>query len=509
VLLAFNTQAGITVPRPPMLGGPFFVPGVSPVGVPFPAGIASDVSTDPFINTSSVPLINRSENWGVALSITGRLTENLQVRSITGYRRYTEQVAIDFDASSFPLYDSSNALGQNQLSQELQLSGNFLDERLTFLIGGYYFAEKNFNDVDLCIGSNRPRGATGCLQSINDINLDTESKAAFTNINLKLTDWLEVFGGIRFTRETKNQDYFSVQDNLAGVPTVLPVQSPVPRPGQVRTVLPFTAVKADFNSTTPRIGVNLRPADGILLYGSYAEGFKSGGFTGRPSNATILPYNPETVKTFEVGAKTELLDRRLRLNASAFTSDYKQIQLLVFNTATGLFETDNAGDARIRGFEVEAVTRLNFGDTASLDLNGSLGYLDAKYLSVSPRVQGVSLSDRLPLTSDWTWSASAQLNLPFGESAGELQLRADYAYRSTFSFQIENDPLEIQPGYGLLNLRATYVAPEGRFSVAVFGTNIGDKRYFTGRADTLSGNGVAFGSPAPGREWGVELGFRF
>ena len=501
ILLGFNPNSGITIPRPPQFGGPFFRPGVSPTGVPFPAGLGDDRSPDRFRNFVSIAPRAEFDNWGLSLRLSGELSDNLLLRSITGYRSYVESQANDFDATGFGLYDTTNDIDQEQLSQELQLAGDFADGRFTFLLGGYYFYESVGNRIRLCTGSNRPRGVPGCLASDNDINLTVESLAAFGNAGFKLTDRLEVVGGVRFTRETKAQTYVSILDNRDGVPSVLPAFV-MPPPGTARTVLPFTRVQGTFNATTPRLGVNWKPTDDVLLYGSWSRGFKSGGFTGRPSNQQILPYDPETVSSFEVGAKSEFFDRRVRLNLSAFTSEYKAIQLLVFVPATGLFETANAGDARIRGLEAEAQAR--FGQ---LNLAGSVGYLDAKYRRVSPLVLGVTIDDRLPLTSDWTWALSGQYDLPLGD--GELQLRADYNYRSTFAFQIENDPLEIQQGYGLLGARATYVFPNDRFRIAVFGSNLTNERYFTNMQDSRAGNGVAFGGPGAPAEWGAELTVRF
>ncbi len=501
ILLGFNRAAGITVPRPPFLGGPFFLPGVSPTGVPFPVGIEAQRSDDRFRNFASAQPRFDFDNWGLSLAVSGEITPNLTLRSITGYRSYDEDQESDFDATGFGLYDSSNRIRQNQLSQEFQLAGDVADGAVTFLLGAYWFAERVTSDVVLCTGSNRRLGVPGCLKSDNLIDIDTVSSAAFANLGWNITDRLELVGGIRFTRETKRQTYVSILDNRDGVPSALPPIA-IPPPGTVRTVLPRTTVNATFNATTPRLGANVKLSDDVLLYGFYARGFKSGGFSGRPSAAQILPYRPETVDTFEVGAKTELFDRRARLNLSAFTSDYKDLQLLVFVPATGLFETANAGDARIRGAEAELAARL-----AGFELGGSVGYLDAGYRRVSPQVLGVTLDDRLPLTSEWTIGLFGQYAIPLG--ASELRLRADWNWRSTFSFQIENDPLEVQPSYGLLNLRATWVAPNDRFRLAVFGTNVTNERYFANMQDSRDGNGVAFGGPGAPAEWGAELTIRF
>jgi iron complex outermembrane receptor protein len=115
----------------------------------------------------------------------------------------------------------------------------------------------------------------------------------------------------------------------------------------------------------------------------------------------------------------------------------------------------------------------------------------------------------MPLTPAWTYSLSGEYRQPLGDRFGELRFRADWQYRSRVSFQLENDPLERQPGYGLLNLRLTLVLPDDRFRIAAFGTNVTDKRYLTNAQDTLVGNGTAFGGIGRPAEFGIEFGARF
>jgi iron complex outermembrane receptor protein len=426
------------------------------------------------------------------------------VRSITGYREYDENTFNDFDATGYIMYDTANVLRQKQFSQELQLAGDFASDRIQYLLGAYYFNEYIFNRIELCTGTDQPRLVNRCLRSINNVGLDVESVALFGQVGWDITDRLNVFAGLRWTRETKEQSFDSQLNNLDRVVTALPPIA-IPPPGTVRQALPFTVVEDTFSATTPRVGFDFEFIDDIHLYASYSEGFKSGGFTGRPSNAAIQPFDPERVKSYESGLKTLLFDRALRLNASVFQSDYQDIQLLVFTPISGLFETRNAGDARIRGFEIEADARLG----RQLRVGASVGHLDAEYTRLSPQVAGITLNTPLPLTPEWTYSASGAYRQPLGERIGEVRLRADYNYRGTVSYQLEADPLEVQDGYGLLNLRATYVLPNDRIQLSLFGTNVTDEYYLTNAQDTLAGNGTAFGGVGRPREWGLELSLRF
>lgn len=500
ILLGFNPGAGITVPRPPQLGGPFFLPGVSPTGVPFPAGVAQDRSNNRRLNFTSIPDQLDIDNGGVSLTVTADLG-GVTLKSITGWREFREDSFVDFDATGFVLYDNASVLRQQQLSHELQLSGRV--GSVDFLLGGYYFGEDAFNNVTLCTGSNQPRLVNRCLRSRNNIWLDVQSYAAFGQLSWDVNDWINVFGGLRWTSETKRQSNDSLLDNREAVPTSLPPVA-MPPPGQTRVALPFTQVQETFTAVTPRVGVNLQVADRVRVYASFAEGFKSGGFNGRPSSQEILSYDPEEARTYELGVKADLFDRLLRVNAAVFQSDYKNQQLLVFTAVSGLFETRNAGDSRIRGFELEVDANIS----ERFALRGTLGHLDGRYRTLSPQVAGITLNTPLPLTPEWTYTISGEYRLPL-DTLGELRARGDWTYRSEVSYQLENDPLERQPGFGLLNLRLTWQLPDDRFDVSLFGTNVTDRFYLTNAQDSRTGNGVAFGGVGRPAEWGVEFNMRF
>lgn len=500
VLLGFNPQAGITIPRPPQLGGPFFRPGVSPTGVPFPVGVGNDRSANLRENFTSIPAQLDIDTGGVSLTATANLGD-LTLKSITGWRKFDEDSAVDFDGTGFVMYDNASVLRQEQFSQELQLSGQI--GNVNFLLGGYYFSEDGFNNITLCTGTDQARLVNRCLRSRNNIWLDVESIAAFGELSWDVNDWLNIFGGLRWTRETKDQANDSLLDNRDGVVTVLPAMA-MPQPGMTRVALPFTEVSETFTAVTPRIGVNVQVADRVRVYASFAEGFKSGGFNGRPSSQEIISYDPEEARTYEAGIKADFFDRLLRVNAAVFQSDYKNQQLLVFTAISGLFETRNAGDSRIRGFELEVDANIS----ERLALRGTLGHLDAGYRTLSPQVAGITLDTPLPLTPAWTYTLAGEYRLPLA-NMGELRLRGDWTYRSEVSYQLEADPLERQPGFGLLNLRATWQLPDERFDIALFGTNVTDKEYLTNAQDSRSGNGVAFGGIGRPAEWGLEVNMRF
>jgi len=478
-------------------GAPPLAPGLSPLGVPIPTDLGREISTDPTRVYSGIPAIDKTDSSGLSAVLEWDLG-NVSLKSITAYRTLEKKVYNEFDGTAYRLYDSYNTLDQHQFSQELQAQGEGFGGKLNWLGGLYYFDESADNLVDICAGTNGPRLTGKCFLSRNFVDIDIKSYAGFANLDYAITDKLSVTAGLRYTKEERGQDFSSYLINEGTTGPGLPLIVP---PGATMVSLPPSHVSGSYDKWTPKIGVDYKLNDNVLIYASYAEGFKSGGFTGRPSLSQITAYDPETVKTTEVGLKATLA-RGLFLNSAVFHSDYQDIQLLV-SIPPGLFDTQNAGSARFVGFETELMGRVN----DYFQIQASLGYLDAKYTELAPNVSGLKKSNKLPLVSEWTYSIGPQITIPVRDG-DKLTLRADYSYRSTFSFQLENFPMAIQKGYGVLNLRAQYDIGD-RYSIAVLGLNVADEKYFVNQVDGRNSLGVAIGLPGTPSEWAVQVSARF
>jgi iron complex outermembrane receptor protein len=527
------------------LAGPFR--GASALAVPFPTDIGADRSNDPYANFNSVAPINDSESRGLA-AIAAFDWEGGSLKSITSGRSFSQEQWTDLDATLYTFYDFFNKTDQTQFSQELQLSGETENGRLNWLGGLYYLRESIDNAVDICVGTGtvtsvtrrpptapvgplfaNPGPATRldgrCLSVINAFNLDIDSRAVFGQLGYRLTDRLELVLGARWTTEQKDQRFNNFADNRDRVGSNAPLapQGPIAQPGTVNPTLsplnPILPIPTAYSNTwedfSPKLGVNFEVTEDVLLYGSYAEGFKSGGFNGRvQSTATaVVPFEQEEVKSYELGFKSTLFDRRLRLNGALFRSEYQDIQLLLVIPANGLFETGNGGDAEIDGAELDAV----FAPHRDWTFNLAVGWLDARYTRISPRAPqetaanggyGLSLRDRLPLTPEWTLAGGARYRLDLGEASG-VTLRADYTYRSDVTFQVYDNAGDNGPAYGLLNLRAAYAPKNERFTVAVFGTNVLDETYIRTAQDNRLQLGNFYDSPGAPAEWGLELSLRY
>jgi iron complex outermembrane receptor protein len=264
-----------------------------------------------------------------------------------------------------------------------------------------------------------------------------------------------------------------------------------------------------WESLTPRLSLELQLHDDLMLYASAAQGFKSGGFNGRLNaslpNGGILPYDAEEVLTYELGLRSEWLDSRLRLNATLFHSDYSDIQTETTDVINGdvVNTVGNAAEARMQGLELDLIAQL----TQSVQLDASLGYIDAEYVEIGDTAVDIDEQTVFPRTPRW----SATLGLEYGTSlasGNELRARLDISYQgdSYSAINPADEPaadLELD-AYTLANLRIDYVIPE-QWTFSLFAKNLFDEEYRVNAGYQGGGIGAGyeiFGAP---RQAGISV----
>lgn len=438
--------------------------------------------------------------------IAYELSDDLTVKSISAKSWYRSRFAQDLDntplaiISVLPAGDDSDVF-----TQELQLNGDILSNRLHFTLGGYYYDSKQRQDPGLGI----QLGFGPVMRPYGKPALDVVAKALYGQATFDLTDRLSVAAGLRYSNE-KNTSFLIDQTS---------------------------PVSASFSNWSPHAGLNFQIDDDLLVYAKASRGFRAGGISPNaalPNNG--LAFGPETAWTYEIGARMQFLDRRVRLNPTIFLTDWKNIQFnkLVPTPAGIAAVTDNAGDARIKGFELEAQVAA----TERLQLTGSMSVLDSHYTRVSDLpfytypfgylasfpdpVTGAVLPGStviLPnITTDTPLQRAPKFKFALGgrytyplDNGSKLIASVDYAWTGKqYAAVTISDQVKL-PAYGVLNARLQYTAPEGRFSVAAFGTNITDQFYLIGGSDFAGGytTGSRELDPARPREYGVEVRFNF
>jgi iron complex outermembrane recepter protein len=268
-----------------------------------------------------------------------------------------------------------------------------------------------------------------------------------------------------------------------------------------------------FNKFTPKATLSFKPNPDSTLYASYSKGFKGGGFDPRGAGvnapntdgvpglsdaeiAAFLSFRPESVDSYELGYKASLFDRRVYLALAGFYMDYTDVQIpgsvacVIGGLPSFCGVVSNAGKARMQGFEVETRAKLIDSATGTLTFAGSLGYIDAKYKTYIANIASVPTDvvafRKIQNTPAWTGSASLDYALPIGE--GRINLTGGMSFKSqTYQFEIPIPQID-QPAYQLFDASIVYHAPEGRWTLGVYGKNLTNERVKTSGYNFMAGN---------------------
>lgn len=457
---------------------------------------AQYVVDDPGVTWNGLLAPNDNDTWGVSLTVVYAITPDVSVKSITSYRDLKANTGMDFDATPGALLEQLIDTEQDQFSQELQLTGRAFGDRLDWLLGFYYFDEnvRQLADVTIDLSNFFFRVSSPQLNV-----LDNQSVAGFAQGTFKITDALSLTAGARYTHEKKEIFYDHVNIHQAG--SFLPE-------GFVQVIVPPQAVDDSWNSFTPKVSLEYQFTDDLLGYFSYSQGFRSGGFNGRPQSVNVItPFNPEKVKVWEVGFKSDLLDKRLRINGAAFWNDYTDLQLSTTITIDGApaLTVGNAGKSELKGGELE----ITATPVEGLLINLGVAYLDQKYTQLDPGVLtagGLTLDSRQPNTPKWQLNAGIQYARDVG-NGGLVTGRVDYSYKSNQTFFL-GGPLEAQKSEKVVNARLTYEAPDNHWKLSVYALNLLDEKYNTFQESDLVNYGIDLIWPAPPREIGVTVSYQ-
>ncbi len=483
----------------PLPGGTIFV---RPTGIP-DAQCDRNTKDDLYTTFSNVAGFIRNDADHVTVNARVDVGAGLTLDSVTGWRGNREQVRQDFDSTSINFFDTLRLQSYRQFSQELRLSGN-IGETIDFVAGLYYFRSAYKLDQNTFFGPFLQQNAGLPPRGGNRVDHSSQSVALFADVQWRITDAIRLSVGGRQTWDEKR----IVNDVL-----------------KTRNPALIARGEADWSQFSPRASIDIRPVDDLLLYGSFARGYRAGGFNGRGQtiNAARTPYNPETVDSFELGLKAGLFDNRMTVAVAAFRSDYKDKQEEVVFAAPPPVGQEtlvvNAAEATIKGLEIEA----RVAPVEGLEIYGALGLLDAKYKRFDTRValpDGSFLpvdasTRRLRRAPDTTAAIGASWTIPVGP--GDLLLNGSYRYSSDYQTTIVGDPLDLgrndprglaQPR-DLVDAAATYRFDAGgvRWRLGIFGRNLLDNR---GLNSALPVGGLfTFGAARPPRTWGGELGVEF
>ncbi|MDB5717278.1 MAG: TonB-dependent receptor-like protein, partial [Sphingomonas bacterium] len=460
----------------------------------------------------------RFKGWGVSGQVEWDLTDQLQLVSITAFRRYRSEFSNDNDVSPLAHSLGFGPLTFRFFSQEVRLNGAFgANDEIEYTLGGYYSDQKSiytsFQDL-----------RSSALQFQQSDPVDADSKAVFAHLAWHPLEKLTFNGGIRYTEESKTYQY--IRQRPYNDPTSIAANGVLPLNG---TIGQYDGKRVDY-----RANVQYEWAEELMTYAQYSTGFKGGGVNPRPFFVQqALPFDPETLEAFELGLKSDLFDRRLRVNVAAFLSKYKGIQLGLTNctaiTGAGFGAPCalpvNAGDADIKGIEIETAIRPAEGFL----IDSSVSYLHFKYkrfgtfASTNPatgavttvsvggptNINGPQFGDYAPYTPKWKWSIGTQYEIGLGD-AGSLTPRLDVAFQGDVYANSANRSSNRIDDYIVANARLTWRNTDEDLEISGEVTNLFDKYYYLTINDQTSGSqGYAQAQPGRPREWAISMKKKF
>jgi iron complex outermembrane receptor protein len=508
-------------------------------------------STDPFDRLTDLdsPLDAFQELGGVAVRAKWDLGPGT-LTSVTAWRFWNWGPSNDRDFTGLPITTvSANPSKQNQYSQELRYAGS--SGSLDYVAGLFAYRQNQHTTGAQEQGpaasrwllnpssanSNNPAVLNG-LRSENDIRLETTSLAAFGQLSWRVTDRLRLQPGLRVNYDKKSGSYVAVVTTGAGSTVLNNDQRGILAPQSYEAKFSDWNVSGDFT-----IAYDL--ARDVLAYGTYAKSFKSGGINlaGLPLDASNNPIlsaatvKPEKVDHFEVGLKTQFLDRKATLNLAAFWTSIKDYQATVTNGQLGVLRgyLANAEKVRVRGLEADFSIRPARG----LSLYASAAFTDHEYVRFvdapcPPELAGgpaatpanpasppgtpggfspanCDISGQwLPGISKWAFAFGGEYGLPakiLGRS-GEVYFGADGSYRSRFSSNPSRSAYTDIEGYALASFRLGFRSDDG-WNGFLWMRNAFDAEYYDVLATQSGSTGLIVGQPGDPRTWGVTIQKRF
>jgi iron complex outermembrane receptor protein len=459
--------------------------GASIFGTPLAASLVGVTPGEDNYNIRlNKPLFNKSEQT----TVSGRATLDLgfaDLVSVTSYQDWAFQFEEDFDYTISDVLGIPGGIGANstyaakQFTQELRLVSPSKSD-LTYVLGLFYADGKT--DRKFARGPSGPVVANWTSRST------TQSYAAFAQVTYNLSDTTHVDAGLRLNHEEVGARFIN------NVPNANP-------PANNATCLSVCNGSAKDTVVTWKTSLRQDLSDAVMVYASFARGYKGQGFdisTGFKPARAANPVRPETSDAYEAGIKSRFLDNKVQFNLTAFWSNFRDFQAqsgVVLPDNTIELTLNNVGRVRTRGFEVELSARpiptlkldsaLSFTDTRIMSFPGAQCYAGQTTGCVDldgagpSTVKGQNLAGkRLPNAPRLKFNVGGTYDILLPSLPFDAFIQTDVSYQSAVNFDLLANPLTVQKGYTVVNGSIGIDQNDrGGLRVALFVNNLFDKRY--------------------------------
>ena len=504
-----------------------------------PTGLAAQFnyappSTNPYDRVTDIDAqLGVNTNEGGVSAIANWKLGGTTLTSVSAWRFWNWDAANDRDYTGIPIQTEQHIPSrQDQYSQELRLASNG-DLAINYVGGLYFFRQRVIGRpisiygpaaARYLIGTTTGTNATPVPANLLDgygtdgrTDFQSNSYAAFGEVNWRPVDRLTLTGGLRYTYEQKTGTYDTfvfggpVTSNTALINARLSILR-----GQTYSA------KVNNGALTGRADIAWQATDNVLGYASYARGDKSGGInmSGLPLNDQNLPavgtavVRPEKNTAYEVGLKTRLFDKRLTFNIDAYYTRVTDFQSNVSDTrAAAALRTYLANIPRVtvKGVEADAVAAI----TRDLSLRASIAYADGKYDSypagpcpielIGNTTTACNLSGvGLPGLPKWSATVGGDYLRPIDGFHGSVFLHADGNYRGKQFGDPTGSRFTTIGSYTVVNGSVGYHSNKG-WELAVFARNLFDRDYIQNVTIQAGNSGLILATPSDPRTFGLTF----
>lgn len=468
------------------------------------------------ITETDVPSSEHLEHMPLSANIDIDLG-GVTLTSVTGYLRAKQDLLTDSDRTPAPILNTIERYKDRQWTQEVRLASNG-DNRFDWILGGFYMHERVDSDIYFDVTEYAANAFfTGADTAVANRGSEqtTESWAVFAHGNYEITDNLSLIAAARYTKETK--DVFYNFDTYYDFPTSTPRTSRqifdlirAVNSGNLGTVLaparPATdSDTASWDNVSWKLSLEQKLSPGSMVYAMISRGFKGGAFKSSPAtqreilnpDGSLLRVRPEIVTDYELGIKSDIIPRRLRINASVFYYDFKDYQTNQRNGTSQILS--NLPGARLYGAEAEIYAVPLDG----LYLTLGMGLTESE---VTKSTDPALLGNKLPLAEDFNANASIRYTHDIG--LGDLSFELSGKYRGHYYSTKENNSDELG-GYVLLNGQIGFEARNGIIYGSLWGKNLTNQRQVTLIGEPMESFGSNSAYITPRRTYGITIGARF
>jgi iron complex outermembrane receptor protein len=447
--------------------------------------------TDPATGIS-FPKISNILTWGVNHHLDWETGWGFHVKNILSYSRYSGAFTENWGNAPVHVNDIEYRPHHDQISEELQLHGKAIADRLDWVLGGYYY-QGHTQENDFIYLPEFPGGfAFYGTDPVYD-----RDRSGFAHGVYHLLDKLDLEAGVRYTTEEKMYTFNRFLTSIFG---------PVPPGATIPGFENNPSSRASTSRKDWRASLQYRWTPDVMTYLQFSTGFKGGGINPRPQTiAQVVPFAPEDLKSFEVGLKSQWLANTLRANLDAYVSDYTNLQLSIPTNVGGITGStvSNTGRVRITGVEAE----FQAAPISHMLLNASFDWLDYRILDLGPAAGfpgGPAIGDMAPYVPKFKVDVGAQYSYVMG-NAGSLTPRLDWTWQSKTYNDAANSPMAKQDAYGVLNAHLLYEDADAKWQAKFEVRNLTNKFYYINEFNLYGAAGMLVGQPSVPRTFMVTL----